>query len=110
MESNAQLIDLNKTLEIPESGSKAKTLWKGETLDSYMLAFNEGESLNERFAKGDEIIIVYEGHMRFRLPGKAMHVRKGELLLIPAGDPYTMSAVESSRILIVLSKGSNKRE
>lgn len=68
-------------------------------------AFEKGESVSEHTTPCTAIAIVLDGRAEFVIDERRADVRGGELVLIPAGAPHSVRAVERFKMLLVMLRG-----
>lgn len=75
----------------------------GGTMTAF--AFDKGESVSEHTTPCVAVAHVLEGTAEFVIDGSRSLVRGGELVLIPAGAPHSVQAVERFKMLLVMLRG-----
>ncbi|MBN1433783.1 cupin domain-containing protein [Candidatus Fermentibacterales bacterium] len=72
-----------------------------------LFSFDRGQQVSEHTTPYEALVLVLEGTALFRVAGVEHEVGAGELLLMPAGVPHSLSAPEPFRMLLVMiGKGS----
>lgn len=69
-----------------------------------VFAFDKGQGLSEHTAPFDAFVQVLDGRAEIRIGGKPHDVAAGEFLVMPAGIPHALQAVEKFKMLLVLIK------
>jgi len=91
------------TLASYQAGSVvSRTLLKKEKGTVTLFAFDAGQGLSEHTAPFDALVHVLEGRASVVLGGRAHAVAAGEVLLMPAGVPHALMAVERFRMLLTM--------
>lgn len=67
-----------------------------------VFAFDKGQGLSEHTAPFDAFVQVLEGTARITVGGTPHAVRGGEFLVMPAGIPHALHAVEPFKMLLVM--------
>jgi len=67
-------------------------------------AFDQGESLAEHTAPFDALVLMIEGEAEISISIIAHHVRAGQLLLLPAGQPHAIKAITKFKMILVMIK------
>ena len=70
-----------------------------------LFAFDKGESLSEHTAPFDAMVQVLDGSAEITIVGKPYIVRKGEMIMMPAGQPHALKAIEKFKMMLVMIKG-----
>jgi len=65
-------------------------------------AFDANEGLSEHTAPFDALVHVLEGTAEVTIDGTPHHVGRGEMILMPAGHPHALKAVERFKMLLVM--------
>jgi quercetin dioxygenase-like cupin family protein len=67
-------------------------------------AFDHGQSLSEHTAPFDALVLMVEGEAEISVSIIAHHVRAGQLLLLPAGQPHAVKAITKFKMILVMIK------
>lgn len=67
-----------------------------------VFAFDAGQGLSEHTAPFDAIVSVLEGVAEVSIDGTHHRVGAGEFIVMPAGRPHSLSAVECFKMLLVM--------
>ncbi|MGD1044081.1 MAG: cupin domain-containing protein [Bacteroidota bacterium] len=67
-------------------------------------AFDQGESLSEHIAPFDALALMIEGEAEISISIIAHHVRAGQILLLPAGQPHTVKATTKFKMILIMIK------
>lgn len=80
----------------------SRTLLKspGGTVTAF--AFDAGEGLSEHTAPFDALVLMIEGEAEVSISGKPHHVRAGQLLKLPAGQPHAVKATTRFKMFLVM--------
>ena len=71
-----------------------------------LFAFDGGQGLSEHTAPFDALVQVVDGTMELTIGGTPVVVGSGEISLMPADVPHAVRAVEASRMLLTMLRGS----
>lgn len=69
-----------------------------------VFAFDKDQGLSEHTAPFDAFVQVLDGRAEIRIGGKPHDVAAGEFIVMPAGIPHALQAVEKFKMLLVLIK------
>lgn len=69
-----------------------------------VFAFWQGEGLSEHTAPFDAIVQVLDGEASITVSGNREIVKKGEMLLMPAGKPHSLKAGKRFKMLLTMIK------
>lgn len=80
----------------------SKTLSKNDLVRITLFAFGKGEGLSTHSADGDALIQVLTGTAKITINGKDFTLRGGESIVMPAGAPHAVFAVETFKMLLTV--------
>jgi quercetin dioxygenase-like cupin family protein len=75
---------------------------KQKTGSVTVFAFDAGQGLSEHTAPFDALVQVLDGEAEITIDGKRHHVKAGELILMPAGQPHALKAVQRFKMMLVM--------
>ena len=67
-----------------------------------LFAFDEDEGLSEHTTPYDALVYVYDGEAVITISGKDYAVRKGETIIMPAGEPHALRADTPFKMMLVM--------
>lgn len=70
-----------------------------------LFAFDRGQGLSEHTSPYDAVVQVVDGAARLTIGGKAVEVRAGGVVLMPAHVPHAVDAPERFKMLLTLIRG-----
>ncbi len=73
-----------------------------------LFAFDRGQGLSEHTAPFDAIVNVLDGEAEIRISGEPHRVKKGEMIIMPAGKLHSLNAAEKFKMLLIMVKGAEK--
>ena len=82
----------------------SKTLLKKETGNVTLFAFDKGQGLSEHTAPFDALVYVIDGAGEILISGNPTVVKKGEMLMMPAGKPHALKAIERFKMVLTMIK------
>ena len=82
----------------------SKTLLKKETGNVTLFAFDKGQGLSEHTAPFDALVYVIDGAGEILISGNPTVVKKGEILMMPAGKPHALKAIERFKMVLTMIK------
>jgi len=65
-------------------------------------AFDKGQSLSEHTAPFDAMVQLLDGEAEFTIEGKPHRLTSGQMLIMPAGKPHAVAAVEQFKMLLIM--------
>jgi quercetin dioxygenase-like cupin family protein len=82
----------------------SRTILKKETGNVTVFAFASGEGLSEHTAPFDAMVFVLDGEAQITVGGERHVVKAGEMLIMPAGVPHALRAVQAFKMMLVMIK------
>lgn len=70
-----------------------------------LFAFDKDSSLSEHTAPFDALVHVLDGMAEIRISGTPYMLAKGGMIVMPAGEPHALRAVEKFKMMLVMIKG-----
>jgi quercetin dioxygenase-like cupin family protein len=65
-------------------------------------AFDEGQGLSEHTAPFDALVHILDGEAEITISGQPHHVREGQMILMPAGEPHALKATTAFKMLLIM--------
>ena len=69
-----------------------------------LFAFDKGQSLSEHTAPFDALVQVIDGRVEIRISGAPYVLKKGEIIIMPGGQPHAVTALEKFKMMLVMIK------
>jgi quercetin dioxygenase-like cupin family protein len=80
----------------------SRTLIDKDTGTVTLFAFDEGEGLSEHTAPFDALIQVLDGETEITISGKKHRLAAGDLIIMPANRPHSVTAVTKMKMMLVM--------
>ena len=71
-----------------------------------LFAFDKGEGLSEHTAPYDASVMILDGKASVTIGGKPHALKKGEMIIMPAGVPHALKAVERFKMLLIMIRSA----
>ena len=71
-----------------------------------IFAFDKGEGLSEHTAPFDALVYILDGSAEIKVAGELNKVNKGQMIIMPAGKPHSLKAVNRFKMLLVMIRGN----
>jgi quercetin dioxygenase-like cupin family protein len=98
----AQAVALADLIDYQEGSVVSRTVIDKKTGTVTLFAFDEGEGLSEHIAPYDALVYVFDGEAEVVISGKPVHVKQGEITIMPANEPHALKAVTKFKMLLVM--------
>ena len=80
----------------------SKTLVQNNAVSVTLLAFDKGEEINAHTSAGDALVLTLEGQGQVTIRQQPVSLKPGDSIIMPAGQPHSIRAVERLKILLVV--------
>ncbi len=96
-----KLVDLVKY----QNGSiVSKTLLEKEAGSITLFAFDLDQKLKEHTSPFDAFVTILDGEAEISISGKLFILKSGQSIVMPAGEPHALVAVQRFKMLLVMIK------
>lgn len=69
-----------------------------------LFAFDQGQGLSEHTAPYDAMVYLLDGQAEIKISGKKHKLVTGEMIIMPAGEPHALKALEKFKMLLIMIK------
>jgi quercetin dioxygenase-like cupin family protein len=74
----------------------------GKTGTVTLFAFDEGQGLSEHTAPFDALVYLLDGEAEISISGKALIVKDGEMVIMPANQPHSLKAIRKFKMVLTM--------
>ena len=67
-----------------------------------LFAFDEGQGLSEHTAPFDALVHIIDGKAEITISGNAIHVKGGEMVVMPANQPHALRALTRFKMILIM--------
>lgn len=67
-----------------------------------LFAFDEGQGLSEHIAPFDALVQVLDGEAEVSIAGISHHLKRGEMVIMPANQPHALKALSWFKMMLVM--------
>jgi quercetin dioxygenase-like cupin family protein len=99
---NTQVIELAALVAYQMGAIVSREIVKQKTGTVTVFAFDEGQGLSEHTAPFDALVNVLDGEVEITISGKPFHVKQGEMIIMPAGEPHALKAAKKFKMLLIM--------
>ena len=71
-----------------------------------LFSFDEEQGLSEHTAPFDALVYVLDGEAEVSISGNPLHMREGEMTIMPANQPHALKAVKRFKMLLTMIRSS----
>ena len=97
-----QPVVVSEMIAYQDGAVVSREVLKQKTGSVTMFAFDAGQGLSEHTAPFDALVQVLDGEAEITIAGKRHRVKAGELIVMPAGQPHALKAVERFKMMLVM--------
>ena len=101
---SVQIINLAGLIDYQIGSVVSREILKKINGSITIFAFDEGEGLSEHTAPYDAVLEILEGEAEIKLSGKNNNLKKGEMIIMPAGEPHSVKAMGRFKMLLTMIK------
>jgi len=101
-----KVMDVAGSVAYQEGSVVSKTLVNKKTGTVTLFAFDKGQGLSEHTAPFDAMVHVVDGTAEIVVSGKPHRVSKGEMIIMPGGEPHSLNAVEPFKMLLIMIRAA----
>ena len=98
------VFNLAKSVEYSDNATVSKMILKKDTGNITLFAFDKDQQLSEHTAPFDAMVQVLEGQGEIIINGKPFLLTAGQAIIMPAGIPHAVNAVEQFKMLLTMVK------
>ena len=98
----AQVLTLKNEVSYQPGQVVSKTLAQNNALSVTLFAFDKGEEISTHESGGDALVLCLDGVGKIVIDGKEYILHKDESIVMPAGHPHSVSAVEPFKMMLTV--------
>jgi quercetin dioxygenase-like cupin family protein len=98
----AQAANLNNLIDYQEGSVVSRTIIDKKAGTVTLFAFDQGEGLSEHTTPYDALVYILDGEAEVVISGKPVHLKTGEMTIMPAKEPHALSATTKFKMLLVM--------
>jgi quercetin dioxygenase-like cupin family protein len=80
----------------------SRTLLDKKTGTVTLFAFDKGQGLSEHTAPFDALVHLLQGEAEITISGKALRLKEGEMVIMPANQPHALRAIEKFKMILTM--------
>ncbi len=103
MELNTkQAFRLADLVDYQEGSVVSKTIVEKKTGTVTLFAFDKKQGLSEHTAPFDALVYLLDGEAEIVISGKAIKLKDGEMVIMPANEPHALKAVQRFKMILTM--------
>jgi quercetin dioxygenase-like cupin family protein len=100
----AEILRIAELVNYQVGSVVSRIVVKAETGNVTLFAFDEGQELSEHTAPFDALVHVLDGEVETTISGKPFHLKTGDAIVMPAGEPHAVKAVKRFKMLLTMMR------
>jgi len=101
-ELKAQPLKLDDLVEYQDGSIVSRTLIDTEAGTITLFAFDRDQGLSEHTTPYNALVYLLDGEAEITISGKPLHVRKGEMIIMPADISHAVRAVKRFKRILTM--------
>ncbi len=97
-----QVARLTEMIDYQAGSVVSREIVKGKTGTVTLFAFDEGQGLSEHTAPFDALVYIADGEAEITISSKPHRLTSGDMIVMPANEPHTLSAKRRFKMLLVM--------
>ena len=98
----AQVANIAEFVHYQDGAVVSREIVRKSTGNVTLFAFDEGQGLSEHTAPFDALVQVLEGEAEISVSSQPHHLRHGEMILLPAGQPHALKAIKKFKMALTM--------
>jgi len=100
----AKASNLESLIDYQEDSIVSRTIVDRKAGTITLFAFDENQGLSEHTAPYEVIVYVIDGEVRITISRKSISLKRGEMTIIPANQPHSLTAKTKFKMLLTMIK------
>lgn len=97
-----KVLATSELVNYQEGSVVSRTLSQTKNGTVTVFAFDEGQGLSEHTAPFDAMAFLLDGEAQVNIQGKEQTVKAGEMIIMPANQPHSLTALKKFKMLLVM--------
>ncbi|MDD5492593.1 MAG: cupin domain-containing protein [bacterium] len=98
----AKASNVARAIMYQEGSVISKEIIKKSTGTVTLFAFDKGQGLSEHTAPFDALVYIVDGVAEITVAGKTSKVKKGEMIILPAGKRHALKAIKKFKMMLIM--------
>jgi quercetin dioxygenase-like cupin family protein len=95
-------VQASSLIAVQPGGVVSRTIVKKKTGTVTAFAFDADEGLSEHSTPYEALVLDVQGEAEITISGTPHHVKSGDLLSLPAGEPHAVKALTPFKMLLIM--------
>ncbi len=98
----ASIKNLNSLIDYQDNSVVSKTLIDKKVGTVTLFAFDKDQGLSEHTTPFDALVYIFDGEAEITISGKPYHLKKDQMLIMPANEPHALKAIEKYKMMLIM--------
>lgn len=98
----AKVIRLENILAYQKGAVVSREIISQKTGSLTLFAFDKDQGLSEHTAPFDATVFCLDGEVEVTISGKHVHLKKGDMIIMPANEPHSLKAISPFKMLLIM--------
>lgn len=103
---HAHALSLVDLVDYQDGAVVSRTIIDKEAGTVTLFAFDEGQGLSEHTTPYEALVFLVDSEAEIIVSGKTFHLRVGEMILMPANEPYALKAVKRFKMILTMIRST----
>ena len=99
-----QATNLKDLVTYQDGSIVSKEIIKKPTGTVTIFAFDQDQGLSEHTAPFDALVYVLDGETEIIISGISYHLKEGDMIVMPGGQPHALKALKKFKMMLVMVK------
>ncbi len=100
----SETVNFTELVDYEEGRVVSRTLSSKANINITLFAFDKEEEISAHTSPGDAMVQVLDGDALINIDGKEISATKGDVVVMPANVPHSVSAVTQFKMLLTVVK------
>ena len=100
----SETIDLKEMVGYEEGRVVSRTLASKQAINITLFAFDKNEEISAHTSPGDAMVQILDGEALINIDGNKIPATAGQVVVMPANVPHSVSAVTQFKMLLTVVK------
>ena len=98
----SEILAMDQAVQYSDNSIVSRQVIKETGGNISLFAFDKGQELSEHTAPFDALVQVLDGKVEIKIAGKEYLLEQGSSIIMPAGIPHAVRAVERFKMLLTM--------
>ena len=100
--NKSEIMHMADLVAYNEGSVVSRQITKAEAGNVTLFAFDKDQELSEHTAPFDALAHVLDGEAEIKISGAPFHLRSGDAIIMPAGEPHAVRALTPFKMLLTM--------